>query len=98
MTHIQLRRLYRRGPAHIEIENGMAQRQVGDLDESIFTRAHVEIQIAGAAQLVVSSKSGKRDHPDFCSPCPLDRREDIGRLPGAADRDQEIARASMKLQ
>src|SRR5262249_20479909 len=76
----------------------MAKRQMGDLDESVFTRAYIEVQVPGASQRIVAPKSRKRNDADFCRPRRRHCREDIRRLPGTADRDQEIARAGMELQ
>ncbi len=37
----------------------MAKRQMGDLDEAVFLRAHEEIDVAGAAQSLSSVKPEK---------------------------------------
>src|SRR6516164_11171264 len=76
----------------------MAKRQMSDLDEAVLARSHEEVQVTDPAQLVVSREAGKRDYADFCRPRRGHRGEDIGRLPRAADGDQEIACAGMELQ
>src|SRR5947209_16441034 len=66
-------------PSHVEIENGVAEREVRDLDEAVLVRTDVEVHVPGAAQVVARLEAGECDDAAAARARHLHGREDVGR-------------------
>src|ERR1700676_3620408 len=87
-------------PTHVDVEHGMAQRQMRDLDEAVFLvlSADIKVHVASAPQRVAFAKP--RIGHDFAAARPrlLHRAENVRRHAGARNRDQDVARPGMEFE
>src|SRR5258705_142630 len=80
-----------------KIEHGVTDREVPDLHEAVAVGPDIEIPRATPAQWIVGRKSAHRRDRAAGGGRRVDRIEDVGRAPRAADGDHEIARARVQL-
>src|SRR6202034_2526493 len=69
-----------------------------DLDKAVFARVDVEIDVAGLAEVVLLGEPRIGDDLAVAASRHLHRIQDVRRTPRARNGDQEIARASMKIE
>src|SRR5712671_435334 len=86
----------RRQPAQ-KIEHGVTDREMADLHEAVAVGPDVEIPRAAPAQWIVGRESAHRRDRAAGGGRRIDRIEDVGRAPRAADGNHEVARACMQL-
>src|SRR5262245_21131021 len=69
----------------------MAKRQVRDFNKAIFRRTDIEVDVAEPAQPVVFLEARKRHDRTAAAARRSHAVDDVGRVPGTADCDQEVA-------
>src|SRR6185312_1392983 len=80
-----------------EIEHGVADREMPDLDETVTVRRDVEVPLALAAQRVVGREAAQRRDRAAGRGRGVDGVEDVGGAAGARNGDHEVAGAGMQL-
>src|SRR5262249_29714154 len=91
------RRAYGRRQSAQKIENGVADREMTDLDKTVAGRRHVKVPFASEAQRIVRGKSAHGRDPAASRLGGVDRIEDVLRAPRARDRDHKIAGPRIQL-
>src|SRR5580658_450321 len=85
-----------RQPAQ-EIEHGVADREMPDLDEAVAVRCHVEVPLALAAQRVVGRETAECRDRAAGGDRGVDRVEDVGGATRTGNGDDEVAGAGVEL-